>query len=554
MKKKVLAMLLSTAMVMASLTGCGEGGGNAAQGSSAQGSGASDGTDAREAGAQAAGESFNETGYPIVDEPLTLKVMFAIRDVDSLIEPNEMAVVQALEEKTGIHIEWEMIKGSDWDTKLNLTFASGEYPDIILSPNGNVDVEEYGVTQKILLPLDELTEQYMPVYTERIAGEDSDPTSSLTASDGQKYAVGYLVGQNINTQAHYFINQTWLDNLGLGTPSTLDELTEALRAFKTRDPNGNGQQDEVPVEMNLEGGGYYGVRWMLPMFGVPVDKSKWIYIDDNKQVQFAPTQEGFRQCLEWLHQLYDEELVDAEILSQDTNTVESKLAEGNVGFFSAWRLQAMGWDEGVMKDCTLYMPTAPEGTTPSLARYLEVAKKGAYITIANEHIPESMRWLDALLETETMFSLYYGPEGPGWEYDAENGKINSVVTDTSGTKDWLDCNTLFFAPGNYISETFNMSPQRIEKTTYCQTYDKAGYIQKYSDDYLDMAPLTSEQRANMTLIETDIKNAVEEYMATFISSGITDDSWADFVKLFDNMNIKDYLQTYQDGIDQMDLD
>ena len=69
--------------------------------------------------------------YPIVDEPLTLKIMFAIRDTDSLTDPSEMPGVQALEEKTGINLEWDVVKASDWSTKLNLMFVSDEYPDII---------------------------------------------------------------------------------------------------------------------------------------------------------------------------------------------------------------------------------------------------------------------------------------------------------------------------------------------------------------------------------------------------------------------------------------
>ena len=213
----------------------------------------------------------------------------------------------------------------------------------------------------------------------------------------------------------------------------------------------------------------------------------------------------------------------------------------------------MGWDDGVAKDCVLYMPVGPEGTDAWMPRRLEVATNGAYITSANQHIPESMRWLDALLETETMFSLYYGEEGIGWEYDAENGKINSLVTDTSGTKDWLDCNTLFFAPAKYISETFNMSPQRTEKTEYCEEYEAAGLIQKYSNSYLDMAPLTSEQHSQITLMQTDIKNAVVENMAAFISEGITNESWETFMDLFESMNVSEYVQMYQEAIDQMDL-
>lgn len=543
MKKKVLAILLSVVMVTTAM-GCGSQTENlppsGEEGSQVQVS------------EEAPDDNFNETGYPIVKEPITLNVMFAIRDMDSMMPPNDMQIIKDLEERTGIHVEWEVIKGNDWTTKLNLMFASGEYPDIILAPNGNTDVEEYGVTQGLLLPLDDLTPKYMPNYTSRIEGEDDDVTSSLVASDGKKYSVGYLVGQNINTQAHCFINQTWLDTLGLATPTSLDELTETLRAFKTQDPNGNGEADEIPLEMNLESN-YYGVRWMLPMFGIPADAKKWLYIDNDKKVQFTPTQPGFRSCLEWLHQMYDEGLTDAEILSQDINTVGSKLQEGNVGFFTGWRLTAMGWENGVEKDCTLYMPTSPEGTTPCFARYLEVAKDGAFITSTNQHVAESLRWLDTLLDTETMFSLYYGAEGKGWEYDA-NGKINSLTGGTSETIDYLGNSSLFFAPANYISEVFNMAPQRLEKTEYCRKYDEAGYIQKYSDDYLGMAPLSSEELQRIALKETDIDNAVQEYMAKFISEGVTDDSWSTFEKLFQDMNIEEYVQIYQTGIDAMDLD
>ena len=37
-----------------------------------------------------------------------------------------------------------------------------------------------------------------------------------------------------------YINQTWLDNLGLEVPTNMDELEEVLIAFKEGDPNGNG--------------------------------------------------------------------------------------------------------------------------------------------------------------------------------------------------------------------------------------------------------------------------------------------------------------------------
>lgn len=545
MKKKAVALLLAAAMAITSLAGCG----------SSSGTGESAASEST-AGSEASGEAssnFNAEGYPIVNDEITLKVMLAIRDTDTMIAPEEMPAVQRLDELTGIKTEWEVIKGADWDTKLNLMFASGEYPDVIIAPNGTVDDEEYGVTQQLLIPLDDLIEQYMPNYTSRRDAEEDDPTVSLVASDGQIYSVGYLVAQNINTDQHYFINQTWLDALGLETPTDVNSLTEVLRAFKTGDPNGNGEFDEVPLEMGLDTG-YYGVRYILPMFGIPCDGAKWIYIDDNKQVQFAATQDGFRECMEWLNMCYKEGLVDAEILSQDANTIETKLAEGNVGFFSAWRLLAMGWDEGVAKDAVFWMPDT-ENT--SFHRYLELARPGAFITASNENVEATMRWLDAMLETEMQFSLYYGEQdatdGTGWTYN-ENGKIDSLNDGTVEVRNYLDCNTMFWAPGQYISETFNMPEQRIEKTNYCLESDEAGIIQKYSNDYLDMAPLTSEQLQSITLTETDINNAVTENIAGFVSNGVTDDSWNSFVSLFDGMGVADYVQMYQDAIDTMELD
>ena len=167
-----------------------------------------------------------------------------------------------------------------------------------------------------------------------------------------------------------------------------------------------------------------------------------------------------------------------------------------------------------------------------------------------------MRWLDAMLETEMMFSLYYGEQdatdGTGWTYN-ENGKIDSINDGTVDVRNYLDCNTMFWAPGKYISETFNMTEQRTEKTEYCLQSDEAGIIQKDSNVYLDMAPLTYEQLQSITLTETDFKNAVVENIANFVSNGVTDESRNSFVSLFDGMGVAEYVQMYQNAIDSMDV-
>ena len=135
MKKKAIALMLAAAMTMTALAGCGSSSGTTTAGN-ASSEAASEAGSAGTGEAAAADGNFNETGYPIVNEPITLKVMIAVRDSDSLTSFDEMPAVQRLEEQTGIHVEWEPIKGSDWSTKLTLAFASGEYPDVILATNG----------------------------------------------------------------------------------------------------------------------------------------------------------------------------------------------------------------------------------------------------------------------------------------------------------------------------------------------------------------------------------------------------------------------------------
>ena len=498
------------------------------------------------------GDSTYDSIQKITDEDITLKIMLAIRDTDTLEAPGTLDAVHDLEALTGIKTEWEVIKGSDWSLKTNLMFASGDMPDILIAVNaGGIDYEEYGVSQELIIPLDDyINEEYMPNYYGRIQTEANDPTISLVASNGKTYSIGYLVGQFICQEDHYFINREWMNELGLKDPTTIEELTDVLRAFHEAHPDG------VPYEMGLDAGMNYGLKLVLPMFGVP-NSDKWLYIDEDKQVQFGPVQDGFRAAVEWLHECYTEGLLDPEVLSQDANTLETKLSEGNVGFFTAWRIKAMGWDDGVLKNSECIIPPSLNGQGAYMDRYLEVARPCGFITAACKHVEEAVRFLDAMMDTEMQADLYYGPqnptEGSGWVYNAENGKIDTLTVSKLNVRHQIDCNTQFFAPGNYINSTYNLSPQRLEKIAYCQMYDDAGIINTYSSQYFSMCGIDADQHAIFALLETDINSAVDEAAADFVTHGVTDDSWNVFVKRLMDMGIEEYITTYQAAIDAMDL-
>ncbi len=71
-------------------------------------------------------------------------------------------------------------------------FALGEMTDMIIGgSNGELDCDEYGANQGLLLPLDDYIEQWMPLYAERLTM--NNVTDSMYAPDGKMYYIGYSV-------------------------------------------------------------------------------------------------------------------------------------------------------------------------------------------------------------------------------------------------------------------------------------------------------------------------------------------------------------------------
>jgi ABC-type glycerol-3-phosphate transport system substrate-binding protein len=67
---------------------------------------------------------------PIVNEPTTIRIMMVqttgVEDYNSGNKYTEW-----LEEQTGINVEIEVVPNADAQTKLNVTLASGELPDVL---------------------------------------------------------------------------------------------------------------------------------------------------------------------------------------------------------------------------------------------------------------------------------------------------------------------------------------------------------------------------------------------------------------------------------------
>jgi len=551
MKKKLIATLLTLSVLATCLAGCGN----------SQGDKETTKAPEQTTGSQVGEGTTDATEGTTEEEDVTIKVLLCLTDAYQLADIDTIEAIQRIDEAVGVKTEWEIVRKGAWDTHITTMMASGKYPDLIISRNGAVDREEYGVDQGILIPLDELIAEHMPNYTDRINECDYDPTVSLRSSDGKTYTIGYMSAEDISTWSQWYINQKWLDNLKLKTPTTIDALTDVFRKFKTEDPNGNGQPDEIPLTfwMNTSGTEAAGIGYMLPLFGIPFGgANSWLYVDDNAKVQFIPTQTGFRECMEWLNLCYTEGLLDVEALSQDSAAITRKLEDNLVGFTSQWRVkEGTTYAETAGKDLALFNPV--EGS--KIYHYLELASARVYMTKTNAHPEKTAQWLNEYLETENMYDLMKGKQDPdntgkwpGWYFNAD-GKVASIKAPEGWkTNDYLAGNGLYFAPGPYKSRTEVITPAGIEKTEANDVYEAIdGLYQKYSNDYLKTVSLQPDDAAKKALLDADFATAINEWLAKFIMNGVTDSTWNEFVGVMNQIGCDGYVEMHQKALDTLKL-
>ncbi len=462
------------------------------------------------------------------------------------IDFSNMWFYDELEKSTGIHVDFEEVKDVDWTSRLSLMFASNSCKDLIM--RGSLDVEEYGVTRGMLVPLDEYIPAHMPNYAARL---DLDPAAdAIPSSDGKSYYIGFLLDQDIATDGQFFINRQWLDKLGLSVPTTIEELTDVLRAFRDGDPNGNGLKDEIPYQATFDDNNT-GIYNVFSAWGNPMNE-EFAFIDDGGRVRFAPLEPGFREGAEWLHLLCEEKLLDVECLTQGSSMWVVKMNRGATGYFSYWRLGNTDLQSSITSQFEVMLPVAAQGHQVRLARYADVVEFGASLTRQNQNIEASLHWLDAQLETETMLVSQNGPVGEMLTRNAdgryevvhvpEANELYSIVPVICGQ---------FFAPVSYYEQVYVPAPHRQEKSAYSAMYEEAGVLENTSYRLLHyVTPKTSAESARLTQLKTQLKTVIDEALVSFITAGVTDEGWEAFIRDLYAAGAEEYTALYQTAYDR----
>ena len=132
-KNRLIAAVAAAALVISGLAGCG----SSASTESAQTVPA--GTET-ESSVQKSSEAVNKTGYPIMNEDYTFKIVYAVGSTDKIGGWENKDFVKKIEEDTGLKIQWVGIPEASYNDQVAIISTSS-----CIKPLGSISPLEYSL-------------------------------------------------------------------------------------------------------------------------------------------------------------------------------------------------------------------------------------------------------------------------------------------------------------------------------------------------------------------------------------------------------------------------
>src|SRR5699024_2739848 len=133
-------------------------------------------------------DNVNESGFPIVDDEITIDMFTAKAEINSSIDWNDLPAWNKYEEMTNMNIDWvDQVTMESLEEKRNLTLGAGSLPDAFFAANlSNSDLFKYG-EQGVFLPLNDLIDDYAP-NLKALMEEEPNIEKGMTFPDGNIYS------------------------------------------------------------------------------------------------------------------------------------------------------------------------------------------------------------------------------------------------------------------------------------------------------------------------------------------------------------------------------
>jgi len=505
--------------------------------------------------------------FPIVEEPVTLKVLMKSNQFVEDFATNEFT--EWFEEKTNVKIDWQVLPKTGAEEKLNLMLATGDLPDVILTFKvTSTQLMLYGM-QGMFLPLNDMIDEY-GVETKRVFAETEWLEKMLTAPDGNIYGL-----PSINECYHCFysqkmwINQKWLDTLGLDIPQTTEEFYQVLKAFKEQDPNGNGKPDEIPLAAATDG-------WMTQVDGFLMspfiytnhfNNNDYLLLNDGK-IDFAPNKPEWKEGIQYLRKLYEDGLISDQSFTQTRKQLKQMGENPDIEILGAAIAGAPGnfvqpyAESGRWLLYTAVPPLEGPGglrETPYNPFAIQESPGRFIITSACENPEVAFRWAEAMYDQEVTLRSIAGVAGRDWDW-VEEGEIGIngepaiwkrlLKFGQLQNANWSQAGISYRSNALRLGEVSGRTGENLETILYEDTKNKYEPYARSLEQLIPPLTFTEDQSMELSEMTTTINDYVLEMFARFIVGEVDiDKDWDEYVETLDAMGLARFLEIQQEAYD-----
>ena len=484
----------------------------------------------------------NATGYPITNEVITLDVVWSYAAAQDFSEMTN--IFDWIEEQTNIRLN--LITYTE-DDQLALMFASGDFPDLAIRTTATAIQRQNAVDAGDLVELDALIDEYCPTW--KAFFEENELTDKLTQINGKRYTLPWVNFAAYDRQLRdlQLIYEPWLDELGMEMPTTIDELTEYLRALKAAAGTGTIPENVMPLYY-LAGNWVGGEFNIYSQFGVYMGGADYLVVEDGV-VKYQAINEAIKEPLKWMQQMYAEGIIPAECYTDDWATYLTRRQSEPVQC-------GIHYSYGIYVDGMTALPPVDSGngTTPYLTSQSNIpnGEHCFYLFSTNEYPVATMRLMEFFVENvENMTNVCIGLEGEMWEYNEEGqrSQIQTMYTEESkpvsgfwnqvpgilADEFYENWDNNEFTDGGLRAIEFN---EKLVGKTVPQDLNYVG------------GALDEEKTALMAQYYTDIGNCQKATFARWVTTDADIDAeWDAFVEEINSYNLEAWLELKQEAYD-----
>ncbi len=394
-----------------------------------------------------------------------------------------------------------------------------------------------------LIPIEDYIKDYAPnMY--KYFQEYPENFDALKAPDGHVYFIPRFYEES--PAQGWIIRKDWLDKVGMEPPTNVDEYYQMLKAFREKDPNGNGVKDEIP---------YYDsgntLQKLFGLWGVPAE---WYWYTDDGKIYAKFMTDEYKYALKEVARWYAEGLIDPEIFTR-RGAREQLWAENNGGACINWFSSTLKFNETVTNppDFELLVIDPPmdiNGNVISWNPRQIVTTQGWGISKDNKYVAETMKYLDFWFSEEGKNLMFYGIEGEEYTVQPDGSfKFTEKVTSyATGVPTYLQDNGFSLnigVPAPLAAEVAGMTG-----------YGKAAFEDYKAKDFnvKPFPPLTytAEENRVMTTTYTDVFTCFDEFYQGAILGNIdVDAAWDSYIEQLKDYGVEKVLAAMQAAYDRM---